>query len=336
MDEAVEYLNQNVKGITGEMLRDLLNECPDRPKAFMFKWLSKRLNLTVIPCQDRIELEQLRTEEKLLDNSSQTKTILKSNENGSLKKIPSKNISEKSVVIQTQINEIKTNSNKHFKRTMTPAIKGSLFKSNLKQKNDNLHYPSENKESIAEDLEECENDEDNNEENEDNNEEYNNENNNNEGNNENNNNEEEEDNNDKEEDIKSKKSETEEEEEEDEDEDEEKDMVEELIQSRIKAVANRGQRSSVSAEVYGFFNKKAEYVPKFIPKTKEQKERIHKKIIQSFLFNSLEEHDLNTVIDAMEERRYQENDYIIRQGENGSVLYLVESGQLDCYKKFVN
>jgi len=37
----------------------------------------------------------------------------------------------------------------------------------------------------------------------------------------------------------------------------------------------------------------------------------------------------------MEERRFNTGDYIIRQGENGDVLYLVEEGLLDCFKTFV-
>jgi len=51
-------------------------------------------------------------------------------------------------------------------------------------------------------------------------------------------------------------------------------------------------------------------------------------------FNSLEEKDLNTVIDAMEEKIAKKGDTVITQGEKGDVLYLIESGQLDCFKIF--
>ena len=99
-------------------------------------------------------------------------------------------------------------------------------------------------------------------------------------------------------------------------------------------MAGRGQRSSVSAEVYGFFNKKSDFQARVIPKTEQQKNRIITKVMQSFLFNSLEEKELATVIDAFEERRYVKGDYVIRQGEQGDVLYLIESGTLNCYKTF--
>jgi len=65
-----------------------------------------------------------------------------------------------------------------------------------------------------------------------------------------------------------------------------------------------------------------------------RKKRISAKVMQSFLFNTLEEKDCNTVIDAMEEVKFKAGDTIIRQGDNGDVLYLIEEGHLDCYKTF--
>jgi len=108
-----------------------------------------------------------------------------------------------------------------------------------------------------------------------------------------------------------------------------------LIEQRSQQVKAKAQRSSVSAEVYGLFNKKADFKAKVIPKTNEQRQRIINKVTHSFLFNSLEDKDLDTVIGAMEERRYKTGDNVITQGENGDVLYLVEQGSLDCFKTFV-
>ena len=96
----------------------------------------------------------------------------------------------------------------------------------------------------------------------------------------------------------------------------------------------KGFRASVSAEVYGIHNKKKPFVPRVIPKTNEQKERIREKCMQSFLFNSLEEKELKTVIDSFEEKRYKTGQNVITQGEEGDVLYLVDSGDLDCEKVF--
>ena len=95
-------------------------------------------------------------------------------------------------------------------------------------------------------------------------------------------------------------------------------------------------RGSISAEVYGQFNKKENFVPKFSKKSEEQIQRITKKVTKNFIFSSLNEKDLKTVIDAMEEKIFLKNSEVIKQGESGDVLYLLESGKLDCYKKFNN
>ena len=93
-------------------------------------------------------------------------------------------------------------------------------------------------------------------------------------------------------------------------------------------------RSGVSAEVYGQFHKKESFVPKIVPKTPEQIQRIKTSVIHSFLFGNLEPKDLEVVINAMEEKRFKKGENIITQGDNGDCLYFVEEGNLNCYKKF--
>ena len=95
-------------------------------------------------------------------------------------------------------------------------------------------------------------------------------------------------------------------------------------------------RVSVSAEVYGVHNVKKPYVPRVIPKTQDQINRIKDKCMQSFIFNSLEDKELKTVIDSFEEKKYKTGDLVISQGDEGDVLYLVDSGELDCEKVFKN
>ncbi len=112
---------------------------------------------------------------------------------------------------------------------------------------------------------------------------------------------------------------------------EQKKIDEELRKRQQKKRVNR---SSVSAEVYGLFNKKKPFKPRVIPKTNEQIERIKDRCMLSFLFNSLEEKDLKTVIDSFEEKKYKAGENVITQGEEGDVLYLVDNGELDCEKVF--
>ena len=113
---------------------------------------------------------------------------------------------------------------------------------------------------------------------------------------------------------------------------EEQKRIDEEMRKRQKK--KKGMRTSVSAEVYGIHNVKKPFVPRVIPKSKEQIERIKEKCMQSFLFNSLEDKELKTVLDSFEEKKYKAGQNVITQGEEGDVLYLVESGELTCEKVF--
>ena len=93
-------------------------------------------------------------------------------------------------------------------------------------------------------------------------------------------------------------------------------------------------RAGVSAEVYGEFNKKEDFVARNIPKTDEQIQRIKSSVIHSFLFSNLEPKDLEIVIGAMDEKRFKPGEDVITQGDKGDCLYFVESGNLECYKQF--
>ena len=115
------------------------------------------------------------------------------------------------------------------------------------------------------------------------------------------------------------------------DEEEQKKIDEEL---KKRQEQKKNFRVSVSAEAYGIHNVKKPYVPRVIPKTDKQKERIKEKCMQSFIFNSLEDKELKTVIDSFEEKKYKAGQNVITQGEEGDVLYLVDLGELDCEKVF--
>lgn len=49
----------------------------------------------------------------------------------------------------------------------------------------------------------------------------------------------------------------------------------------------------------------------------------------------LDESDMTVVINAMDEKKANAGDTIIKEGEKGDVLYVVEDGQLECYKNIV-
>lgn len=120
----------------------------------------------------------------------------------------------------------------------------------------------------------------------------------------------------------------------DEDLNSEQDDIDNIIYGKRSVLQNRGHRGSVCAEVYGVFNKKVEFKPRVISKSQDQFDLFKDIIKNNFLFNCLDEADMNTVILAMEQIEIPKGNIVIKQKDSGDTLYLVEKGELDCYKSF--
>lgn len=54
------------------------------------------------------------------------------------------------------------------------------------------------------------------------------------------------------------------------------------------------------------------------------------------MFSALNPEELNIVLDAMQEVKKKAGEVIIREGDDGDNLFVVESGTLDCTKVFVS
>lgn len=103
---------------------------------------------------------------------------------------------------------------------------------------------------------------------------------------------------------------------------------------KARPVATKPPRISVSAEVVGLFNRREEFKPIVIPKDEATKTRVKKRLKESFMFKNLEEKDMDIVVDAMKEVHFKEGQTIIKQGDDGNELYVLESGECECYKLF--
>jgi len=95
---------------------------------------------------------------------------------------------------------------------------------------------------------------------------------------------------------------------------------------------NRGPRQSVSAEAYGQWNKKGDFTAPVYPKSDEQKARIQACLTTSFLFSSLEDEEMKTVILALKEKRSEGGIKIINQGDDGDSMFIIEEGTVECFK----
>ncbi|EER17529.1 cAMP-dependent protein kinase regulatory subunit, putative [Perkinsus marinus ATCC 50983] len=117
--------------------------------------------------------------------------------------------------------------------------------------------------------------------------------------------------------------------------DDDDDYVDEIPASFVQSEAQRGKsRASVSAEAYGEWNVKKVFTPPVYPKGDEQKARIKEVLSKSFLFAALDSNNLAIVIDAMKEEILPAKERVINQGDDGDFLFVVESGELEVYKKF--
>merc|ERR1719265_1370977 len=128
--------------------------------------------------------------------------------------------------------------------------------------------------------------------------------------------------------VESKDKEEEEEEEEDDD-----DELDEIPESMKKPEGQmKTARASVSAEAYGAWNQKKAFTPPEYPKSDEQKKRLGEVLGKSFMFNGLETKDFDAVIGAMLEVNAEPEQVLIKEGDDGDFLFVIESGILDCKK----
>jgi cAMP-dependent protein kinase regulator len=69
---------------------------------------------------------------------------------------------------------------------------------------------------------------------------------------------------------------------------------------------------SVSAEVYGNFNKKEDFTARVIPKSEQAKSRIKSRMEQAFMFSVLDDKEKDIVIGSMEEKKFSSGEWVIK------------------------
>ncbi len=95
-------------------------------------------------------------------------------------------------------------------------------------------------------------------------------------------------------------------------------------------------RTSVSAEAFGVFNKKGDFKPPSFEKTPKVKEALKQRLEQAFMFSALNPEELDIVLGAMQQVIKKKGEVIIKEGDDGDNLYVVEKGELECTKIFVS
>lgn len=113
-------------------------------------------------------------------------------------------------------------------------------------------------------------------------------------------------------------------------------MTELLQTAKPQAKVSRGPRASVSAEAFGNWNKKEDFKAPHYDKSDETKAALKLRLEQAFMFSALNPEELEVVLGAMQQCRKKPGEYVIREGDDGDNLYVVEKGTLSCTKVFVS
>jgi len=104
----------------------------------------------------------------------------------------------------------------------------------------------------------------------------------------------------------------------------EEDEIAKMYQRKVGA-----GRKSVSAERYDPTEDDLEVATKIVPKSDKQRKRLQQASEKIMLLNRLDQEQLQTILDAMEERNVTEGDVVIQQGDDGDNFYIIEKGNYD-------
>ncbi|RHZ75674.1 hypothetical protein Glove_212g32 [Diversispora epigaea] len=102
-----------------------------------------------------------------------------------------------------------------------------------------------------------------------------------------------------------------------------------FMRNHSSSVGRRGRRPSVSAESIKPSDDPNDRL--IIPKSDEIKKRIEASTFQNLLFKNLDREIKQQVFDAMSEVSVQQNDVIIRQGDDGDYFYVIEHGLFEIF-----
>lgn len=92
-----------------------------------------------------------------------------------------------------------------------------------------------------------------------------------------------------------------------------------------------GRRHSVAAEKYNPEEDTSDEPAVVHPKSDLERQYLHKVVAQIFIFRSLEQKQLERVLDAMFSREVVGGDVIIEQGDDGDNFYIIEEGVYDIH-----
>jgi len=95
----------------------------------------------------------------------------------------------------------------------------------------------------------------------------------------------------------------------------------------------RKNRVAISAETFASGEHALQFQAPIYPKSTDEALRIRSILHGSWLFQALDDEDIKILIPAMSRVTVDHSNYIIRQGEEGNCLFLIDSGALECFRE---
>merc|ERR1719399_1890130 len=110
-------------------------------------------------------------------------------------------------------------------------------------------------------------------------------------------------------------------------EDDEDEDFDDVLMAAQQATAKRGQRTSVSAEVYGAWNQMdANFVPPFYERSPAHEDFFLQLLSTHPIFAALPAASIRLVIGAIFPHDSAQGEIVIQEGDDGDYLFFVESG----------
>ena len=116
---------------------------------------------------------------------------------------------------------------------------------------------------------------------------------------------------------------------------EEQDLIDEEIKKKQQKQKQRRETISDEAITKEEISNIINFNPQIDSKSSEVIETIKRKISNLFFFNNLSsEEELSVIINSFNTENIGEGETIFKQGENADKLYILDKGELDCWKTF--
>jgi len=98
------------------------------------------------------------------------------------------------------------------------------------------------------------------------------------------------------------------------------------VTEALEITESQTSRVSISAEVFGKYNKRSSFTPKLIEKDEQTYQRLRTRLSDHWIFNSLQGEDKDVLVKAMKEETYGKGDIVIKQNEKGNRLFIIDKG----------